>query len=214
MKPEDPKAKAAAGAKTAKKADPAPKAKTPDVLPAKKGAAPPAAALDKSKDPKKPAPVPAPATAAPAKAKKGTGKEEIDAAVTGDDNVNDFSAMGVEPMYEINGEWYLLGNRTLNNFDLSLNGITEAGLKALLDAVTVQESTNDQALISDGYVGLYRMSLHSNAFDLNHPNVVTMNTILNNRNPFFENQESDAADRNVSEAASDAGSTAGEEAAS
>jgi hypothetical protein len=67
-----------------------------------------------------------------------------------------------EPIYEINGQWYILGNRTVINLDFSSNEITQIGLNALLDAISIQEITNEIATSSDGLNGLYRLSLHVN----------------------------------------------------
>jgi hypothetical protein len=69
-----------------------------------------------------------------------------------------------EPMYEINAQWYILGNRTIINLDFSSNEITDIGLHALLDAVSIQEMTNEAATSSDGLNGLYRLSLYVNIF--------------------------------------------------
>jgi hypothetical protein len=67
-----------------------------------------------------------------------------------------------EPIYEINGQWYIPGNRTLINLDFSSNEITQIGLNALLEAISIQEITNEIASSSDGLNGLYRLSLHVN----------------------------------------------------
>lgn len=61
-------------------------------------------------------------------------------------------------MFEINNQWFVLGNRTLNNLNVSHNGITEAGLKTLFDAVTEQELTAENA--NDGLLGLFRANLY------------------------------------------------------
>ncbi len=68
----------------------------------------------------------------------------------GGDEVNDGSA------FELNGQWYMLGNRTLLNLNLSRNGITDVGLKLLHDAIVEQEGTQEY---SEGAPGLYRLSL-------------------------------------------------------
>jgi hypothetical protein len=62
-------------------------------------------------------------------------------------------------MYEINGQWSVLGNRTLNNLDVSMNGITEVGVRSLHDAVVEQEMANEQPSVSDGNTGIYRINL-------------------------------------------------------
>lgn len=63
-------------------------------------------------------------------------------------------------MYEINGQWYILGNRTIINLDFSTNEITEIGLNALSDAISIQEVTNEIATSSDGLIGVHRLSLY------------------------------------------------------
>ena len=65
-------------------------------------------------------------------------------------------------MYEINGQWYILGNRSINSLDLSSNEITETGLNALFEAISIQEITNEVASSSDGLIGLYKLSLYVN----------------------------------------------------
>lgn len=67
-----------------------------------------------------------------------------------------------EPMYEINGQWNILGNRTIINLDFSSNEITEIGLNALSDAISIQEVTNEIATATDGLTGLYRLNLFVN----------------------------------------------------
>ena len=63
----------------------------------------------------------------------------------------------MEPMFEINGQSYVLGNRALNSLNLSLNHITENGIKILLNAVLEQENTADQA--PEGILGIFRILL-------------------------------------------------------
>ncbi len=72
-----------------------------------------------------------------------------------------------EPIYEINGQWYTLGNRTLNNLDFSMNEVTDIGLNYLYDAICVQESTNEIASSADGLYGIYRLSLVVILYQLN-----------------------------------------------
>ncbi|KAJ3044315.1 Leucine-rich repeat-containing protein 71 [Rhizophlyctis rosea] len=208
--PVDPKAKGAKPGKAGKK-DPVPATpaaapptttsaskKTPDVPPTAaaakggKGAAPVAAApVDdktaagkggKDKDKKGGAA----AGAAGKGAKKGKveeTKEEMDEAL---DTVGT-----VEPMFELNGQWYVLGNRTLNNLNLSRNGIREEGLKHLLDAVMEQEAAMDNA--GEGMVGVFRIALQDNLFDKDSPNYTQLIHLLNTRNPYFEQPETDGS---------------------
>ena len=170
-KPEDNKdagkTKTPVAAKGNKKELPTPIAKSPktpdDALktPLKKG---PLAAIpddkSKTKDKKTPA-VPVPPLL---KGKKGKEDSVVDVDEAPNTGFLNQGSDNVEPMYEINGQWYILGNRALSNLDLSLNGITEVGLKALLEAVTVQDATNDQASVSDGFLGLYHLSLQVISF--------------------------------------------------
>jgi hypothetical protein len=72
----------------------------------------------------------------------------------------------LEAMFEVNGQWYILGNRSLCNLDLSSNDISEVGLKYLLEAVTIQESTVEHAQNSDVGLGIYRISLHVSPYKL------------------------------------------------
>ena len=69
----------------------------------------------------------------------------------------DTVTIGIEPMFELNGVWYVLGNRTLNNLNLSRNGIREEGVKALLDAVLDQAAADDNA--GEGLVGVFRITV-------------------------------------------------------
>ncbi|KAI8923152.1 hypothetical protein BC831DRAFT_472407 [Entophlyctis helioformis] len=84
------------------------------------------------------------------------------------------TANGVEPMFESNGQWYILGNRALNSLNLTHNG-------ALLDAVLDQEATNDQA--PDGMLGIFRISLQHNPVDLESPMHVQLQSLLNSETP-------------------------------
>ncbi|KAJ3054456.1 Leucine-rich repeat-containing protein 71 [Rhizophlyctis rosea] len=111
-------------------------------------------------------------------------KEEIDEAA---DTVN----TGIEPMFELNGVWYVLGNRTLNNLNLSRNGIREEGVKALLDAVLDQAAADDNA--GEGLVGVFRITLQDNLVDSNSPVYQQLVHLLNTRNPYFEQPETDGS---------------------
>ncbi|KAI9206984.1 uncharacterized protein BJ171DRAFT_495373 [Polychytrium aggregatum] len=143
----------------------------------------------KGKDAKKTA---AAAAAPVAKGGKKGKAEEIkeDVEETGDSG-------NIEPMFEVNGQWFILGNRTLNNLNLSRNSITAAGLKAILDAVVEQESTAEN--MTEGIIGVFRVSLQDNVFEASHPQFLQLQTCLKQRNPFYEHTESDnpPADPNV-----------------
>ncbi|TPX71415.1 hypothetical protein SpCBS45565_g01052 [Spizellomyces sp. 'palustris'] len=99
----------------------------------------------------------------------------------------------VEPMFEHNGQWFVLGNRTLNNLNLFRNNIREEGLKALLDAVTDQEITTENT--PDAPIGLFRLTLTDNAFDADDPAYKQLISILNSRNPYYENAEGEGVVR-------------------
>ncbi|KAI8902218.1 hypothetical protein BC833DRAFT_521338, partial [Globomyces pollinis-pini] len=125
---------------------------------------------DKSKN-KKAAPVP--------KSKKGKPedmKEELEEPID--------SSNTIEPMFEVNGQWYILGNRTLNSLNLCANNITEVGLKYLLEVINEQEITSDQPM--DGMLGVFRIVLSHNPINYDHPNYCALNSLLNSRNPFYE----------------------------
>ena len=60
-------------------------------------------------------------------------------------------------MFEINGQWYTVGNRVLNSLNFVQSGVGDDGLKAIYDVVLEQDSTNDQA--PEGLPGLFRIVL-------------------------------------------------------
>jgi hypothetical protein len=62
----------------------------------------------------------------------------------------------LEPMFESNGIFYILGNRSLNSLNLCANGITDVGVKHLLDAINEQEQTAVEGADSKG---AFRISL-------------------------------------------------------
>lgn len=65
----------------------------------------------------------------------------------------------MEPMVEINGQWYIIGNRSLNSLNLSGCGISQVGLKAIADTVHDQDSCAENIAREDGMMGLFRISL-------------------------------------------------------
>lgn len=125
---------------TAKKPEPARNAKTPDEPKSKK--------VDdkKGKDQKKGAPL-----SAVKSAKKG--KDELKDEAEEAAEMKDI----LEPMFEVNGIAYVLGNRGLSSLNISANNIDDAGLKAIMDAVQEQETTADQA--PEGMLGLFRLAI-------------------------------------------------------
>ncbi|KAI9093064.1 hypothetical protein DFS34DRAFT_567948, partial [Phlyctochytrium arcticum] len=101
-------------------------------------------------------------------------KEEIDEIAE--------PAPQVEPMFEHNGQWFILGNRTLSNLNLYRNNIHEEGLKALYDAVFEQEATMENA--PEGVPGVYRITLQENLFEVDGPVYQQLCNLLNTRNPY------------------------------
>ena len=60
-------------------------------------------------------------------------------------------------MFEKDGVWFVIGNRTLNNLNLAGCNISENGLKLLAEVIHEQElSENTQP---EGIIGLFRMLL-------------------------------------------------------
>ncbi|KAJ3328328.1 Leucine-rich repeat-containing protein 71 [Blyttiomyces sp. JEL0837] len=81
----------------------------------------------------------------------------------------------MEPMFEHNGQWFVLGNRTLNSINLSQNGISEDGLKSFLDAVTEQEKSAEN--VTDGT---------DNSFEKDSTVYTQLMAILCARNPYYD----------------------------
>ncbi|KAI8846197.1 hypothetical protein BC829DRAFT_445476 [Chytridium lagenaria] len=90
----------------------------------------------------------------------------------------------VEPMFEHNGQWFVLGNRTLTTLNLSHTDLTELGLKSLLEALQEQEVSSENT--PEGLIGLFRLTLQGNAFDKENGNYALLCGLLNARNPFVE----------------------------
>ncbi|KAJ3352611.1 Leucine-rich repeat-containing protein 71 [Kappamyces sp. JEL0680] len=120
------------------------------------------------------------------KGKKG-GKDDAK------DEIDDTPEVSVEPMFEINNQWFVLGNRALNSLNVSLNGITDIGVKHLLDVLLTQESSLDQT--PDGVLGLFRIALNYNSIPQDNAGLAQLNALLTSRNPFFEpSEETEAED--------------------
>ncbi|KAJ3140902.1 hypothetical protein HK100_008441 [Physocladia obscura] len=153
---------------------------------ATKAVAPGKAALpaNNKKTPEAAAPPPAgkkgappPATPAPAQDKGGGGKDKKGVAVAAVGNAkgvsgkkgkieeakeevddsNEISSSN-EPLFEHNGQYFLIGNRTLNNLNLRQNGITETGVRLLLDMISEQELSAENT--PEGMSGIFRIALH------------------------------------------------------
>ncbi|KAI8805645.1 hypothetical protein BJ742DRAFT_399000 [Cladochytrium replicatum] len=101
-------------------------------------------------------------------------REEVDEAMD--------TVAQLEPMFEYNNQWYVLGNRTLNSLDLSYNGITEIGAKAILDAVLEQENAPDPP--PEGLMGLFRLSLQGNSLNKDSAVHTQLAALLASRNPY------------------------------
>lgn len=99
---------------------------------------------------------------------------------------NDSFVPNIDHMFEINGQGYVLGNRTLNLLNLSKNELTEKTLNYFYNSLMEQETT--LMSIPDDLPGLIRLDLSDNNFMTNHPKLEQINQILNNRNPFIPHE--------------------------
>ncbi|KAJ3011961.1 Leucine-rich repeat-containing protein 71 [Thoreauomyces humboldtii] len=100
-----------------------------------------------------------------------------------------------EPMFEHQGQWYVLGNRTLTSLNLYGNGIREDGMKNLWEALQEQEATADHA--PEGCIGLFRLTLQANPCETaSSPLHAQLITYLNGRNPYYENRDAGSETEN------------------
>ena len=90
----------------------------------------------------------------------------------------------IEPMFESNGQWFIIGNRSINNLNLSGCNLTENSLKIINELVMELESTTDAT--PDGCLGLIRVSLQDNQFQASHPLYQKIEASLLALNPFIE----------------------------
>ncbi|KAJ3208640.1 Leucine-rich repeat-containing protein 71 [Entophlyctis luteolus] len=156
----------------------------------KKGAAPaaPAAVPEKGGKDKKGG-----AASVPANAKGGAGKKgKIEEVKDEAEDTGEMSSAN-EPVFEHNGQFFLVGNRTLNNLNLRQNGITEIGAKALIDILADQELSVE--VTPEGALGLFRVSLLENQLDPNSATYLQLQNTLNIKNPWI-----DQGDKYVKEA--------------
>ncbi|KAJ3251971.1 Leucine-rich repeat-containing protein 71 [Chytriomyces hyalinus] len=192
------------GAPTAAKKTPeAPAAAAATV---KKGApaATPAAADKAGKDKK--AGGAAVAAAAPAAkgaaGKKGAKVEETKEEV---EESNELGSLN-EPVFENNGQWYVIGNRTLNNINMRQNGITETSLKLLIE-VLAEQDLSDEAT-PEGMLGLFRVAILENNISKDNALYLQLQNLLDARSPFAEQtpleKEKSAADEENDEKSRDA----------
>ncbi|KAI8904368.1 hypothetical protein EDD86DRAFT_213233 [Gorgonomyces haynaldii] len=100
------------------------------------------------------------------------------------DEQEEVDIVAADPMFEVNGQSYVLGNRSLNSLNLSCNSITEQGVKALLEVVLEQEATADQ--LPEGLLGIFRIVLQYNPIEQDSQALTQLQGLLNTRNPFFE----------------------------
>ncbi|KAJ1553807.1 Leucine-rich repeat-containing protein 71 [Nowakowskiella sp. JEL0078] len=117
--------------------------------------------------------------------KKGKIEETREEAEESDSQQNTETISPVEPMYESNGQWFVLGNRTLNNLDISFNCVSEVGMKALSEAVLEQESSSEYT--PENLLGILRISTQGNLLEKENPYLQQLLTLLNQRNPFEHN---------------------------
>jgi hypothetical protein len=160
-----------------------------------------------------------PATIRPSKTTDDEGLKFKSKKVVGTDKIkhdsksankkkNKDDELDCEPMFESNGVYYILGNRTLNCLNLCSNKISDTGIKYLLDAATEQELTS-----TDGadLIGIFRIILQFNNISADSTNLSQLNTVLNARNPFFEEQEVSPDGNQEVDDQGDAESVTGEE---
>jgi len=126
-------------------------------------------------------------------AKKGSISSKISTKKGKSDDLKDSSEDGdsttlnTDHMFEINGQGYILGNRTLNILNLSKNELSEKCLNNFYNSLIEQETT--LLSIPDELPGLIKLDLSDNNFSLNHPKMEQINQILNNRNPFIPHEQ-------------------------
>ncbi len=107
----------------------------------------------------------------------------------------------IEPMFENNGTWFTLGNRSLNNLNLSGCNLTDHGLKILYDTVQEQELSVECA--PEAGLGLIRISVKDNNFEKDHPTFLLLSNLLNSRNPFLEPEDTLPTDDKAADYAED-----------
>ncbi|XP_065842739.1 leucine-rich repeat-containing protein 71-like isoform X2 [Oscarella lobularis] len=91
----------------------------------------------------------------------------------------------VEPVEEVGGKKYILGNRALTNLNLSYNYVDECGLAAFLATIKFQ-STLRLPLGS----GLMRLSLDHNCFPDDCPEFLALTKLMATKDPFYTDDDS------------------------
>ncbi|ORX83550.1 RNI-like protein [Anaeromyces robustus] len=114
--------------------------------------------------------------------KKGKSDDMKDSSEDGDS-----SSLNTDHMFEINGQGYILGNRTLNVLNLSTNELTDKSLNYFYNSLMEQEAT--LVNIPDDLPGLIKIDFSDNNFVLSNPKLEQINQILNNRNPFIPHEQ-------------------------
>ncbi|KAJ3171946.1 hypothetical protein HK101_011199 [Irineochytrium annulatum] len=117
---------------------------------------------------------------------KGSKKGKVEEAREEAEEQNTEVTPVVEPMFERNGQWFVLGNRTLSSLNLAYNNIAEVGLKAFSDAVSEQEGSAENA--PEGMIGLFRLVLQGNLFDKDSTVSAQLLQTLLARNPYVDQE--------------------------
>ncbi|XP_029436691.1 leucine-rich repeat-containing protein 71 isoform X3 [Rhinatrema bivittatum] len=89
----------------------------------------------------------------------------------------------LEPVEYRDGHVFLLGNRTLINLNLSMNKITERGLKGFLTAIESQIQALKSIRGTQNYTGLLRLSLGKNSFSPDNPIFMKIQEIMLAKDP-------------------------------
>jgi hypothetical protein len=92
-----------------------------------------------------------------------------------------------EPVEEIGGKKYILGNRALTNINLSHNTIGEEGVAALLKAIQFQSTLS----LLPG-AGLMRLSIEHNSISPDHEDMVSLQDLMLTKDPFYKPSDSES----------------------
>nr|XP_033779508.1 leucine-rich repeat-containing protein 71-like isoform X2 [Geotrypetes seraphini] len=92
------------------------------------------------------------------------------------------------PIEYRHGQVFLLGNRNLINLNLSMNKITERGLKGFAVALESQSEALKNPRATYGGTGLLRLSLGRNNFSLDNPNFQKIQEIMLSQDPILKGQ--------------------------
>eukprot|EP00128_Syssomonas_multiformis_P018291 Colp12_sorted_trinity150504_noHs@15561 len=116
------------------------------------------------------------------KEKKGqSGKKRVEDVKEDQVEVENVNPL-LEPVEEIDGLFFVTGNRVLVSLNLSYNDIGEPGFAALKHAVEIQQQTQ-----GDGpHSGLARLFVQGNKLGAGHENYKTLTTMMAVRDPYYE----------------------------